>query len=236
MSAQPNALADPYAAYGGQAIPAQSASDPYAAYGGKVASAGVDLSNQQGQGTYQMRNQQGQTVGVPYGQVQQAAHQGYDCTDDQNRWHYSKDNTADHQRARGTTFSSGMSPEESTARADNIERNASLPMQIIGGIAKGGGTIARPVLDAGAYLINAPSGTVDQMLTPKTTAQSLAKYGTIGAAIAPAAIAAPFTAARALIGGGLGSGVGNLIGQVSGANPNTTALLEDAGGFGGGLA
>src|ERR1035437_9456595 len=197
---------------------------------------GVDLSNQQGQGTYQMRNQQGQTVGVPYGQVQQAAHQGYDFTDDQNRWRYSKANTADPQRARGTTFSSGMSPEESTARADNIERNASLPMQIISGIAKGGGTIARPVLDAGAYLINAPSGTVDQMLTPKTTAQSLAKYGTIGAAIAPAAIAAPFTAARALIGGGLGSGVGNLIGQVSGANPNTTALLEDAGGFGGGLA
>ena len=224
MSAQPNALADPYAAYGGQAIPAQSASDPYAAYGGKVASAGVDLSNQQGQGTYQMRNQQGQTIGVPYEQVPQAAQQGYRFAQEQDGWRYQKDHNY------GTT---GPGHEAEYAQSD---RNAPLPMQAISGVVKGIGTIGKPVMDVVGRLGGVPQSAIDSSLQAQTPMETSGKVGMIGTALAPAAIAAPAATIRGLAGGTLGAGAGTVIGSAAGMSPENIALLQDAGGIGGGAA
>src|ERR1035437_6906582 len=223
MSAQPNALADPYAAYGGQAIPAQSASDPYAAYGGKVASAGVDLSNQQRQGTYQMRNQQGQTIGVPYEQVPQAAQQGYRFAQEQDGWRYQKDHNY------GTT---GPGHEAEYAQSD---RNAPLPMQAISGVVKGIGTIGKPVMDVVGRLGGVPQNSIDSSLQAQTPMETAGKVGMIGTAIAPAAIAAPVATASGLVGGTVGAGAGNVIANAAGMSPENTALMQDAGGLAGGI-
>ena len=97
----------------------------------------IDLSNPQRQGTYQMTDANGQTVGVPYGKVTDAAqHYGYQFADDQNRWRYAKDNAVDPNRS--TTFTPTLAeqtPEGRAAAQEQREQQA----PIGAGIGKGAG-------------------------------------------------------------------------------------------------
>lgn len=51
--------------------------------------------NPNGEGVYQMRDAKGNTVGIPYGNVQQAAQQGYSWANNQEQQRFQKDNAAD---------------------------------------------------------------------------------------------------------------------------------------------
>lgn len=208
--------------------------DPAAAYSAAPAAPSLDLSNKQGQGTYSMTGKNGQISQVPYGQVQQAAQQGYGFADDASRQRFNKDVSADSSHPQSMMIS-GMTPAESEARADQIEKNSSLPMQVVGGVAKGAGTLARPVLDAAALQTGSSPQDVDQMLTPQTSAQAVGKYGTIAAAVAPAAIAAPGATAGALAAGTAGSYAGGKAGQALGLGQGGQEALSDVGALAGGV-
>lgn len=195
----------------------------------------IDLSNKQGQGTYSMADKSGKTAQVPYGQVQQAAQQGYGFADDQSRQRFNKDVSADPKRPQSMMIS-GMTPEQSLDRANQIEKNASLPMQAVGGVAKGAGTLLKPVLDVAALQTGSSPQDVNQMLTPQTGTQVLAKYATIGAGVVPAAVAAPGATVGGLVGGTLGGVAGHAVGQAAGLTPQQTSVLEDVGGVTGGTA
>ena len=60
-----------------------------------LASGGIDLSNQNGQGTYNMTDPSGKTVQVPYSQVGSASKQGYNFTDSNTANQFDKDMGAD---------------------------------------------------------------------------------------------------------------------------------------------
>jgi hypothetical protein len=190
-----------------------------------------------GYGLYQMRDQNGKTVGIPYNHVPAAAQQGFSFADDQSKFQYAKDSAADPNHSGGAPLvvgSTGMTPQQSLARAQQIEDSASLPMQVVGGIAKGAGTLARPALDAMDYSATGNTQGVGPMLDARTPMQRIAKYGTIVAAAAPAAIAAPVATAGGVIGGTLGAGAGQVIGKATGMSPGATDLLSDALGVAGG--
>jgi hypothetical protein len=182
-----------------------------------------------------MQSQNG-TVGVPYSKVPLAAQQGYGFADDATRFRFNKDAAADPNRGQ-SMFVSGMSPQQSQARANAIEQNDSLPLQLVGGAAKGAGTLARPFLDVTAYAMGAKPQEVDQMLTPQTKAQANAKAGTEGAALiasAPLVAAAPLAAAGGVLGGTVGAGAGQVIGNATHMSPGATNVLSDTLGLAGG--
>lgn len=193
----------------------------------------LDLSNSQGQGLYQMTDKSGKVAAVPYGQVQQAAQLGYGFTDDATNQRFNRDASADHNRTQ-PLFSSGMTPAESQARAQQIEKNSSLPMQIVGGVAKGAGTLARPVLNAMDYATTGNTQDVGSMLEARTPAQRVGKYATIAAVATPAAIAAPLATVGGVIGGTVGAGAGQVIGKATGMSPGATDVLSDTLGLAGG--
>lgn len=204
-----------------------------AQHGGSAPS--LDLSNKQGQGTYQMKDSSGQSVPVPYGQVQQAARLGYGFADDANRFRYAKDNAADPNRT--TTFAPAAGdPRGSVAYQQQLEANAPAAMQVIGGIAKGAGTIASPLLDAANYAANGRTDTASQMLQPNSNLQRAGKWGTLAAAAVPAAVAAPVATAGGAAAGTLGAGAGQLIGNAAGMSPGATQVLSDTLGLAGGAA
>lgn len=195
----------------------------------------LDLSNRQGQGLYAMTDKRGESVRVPYGQVQKAAQLGYAFADDATRFRFNKDAAADPNRSQ-TSFISGMSPQDSQARANAIEQNSSLPMQVVGGVAKGAGTLARPVLDAAALQTGTSPQEVDQMLVSRTPVQAGAKYATVGAVAAPGIAAAPVAAATGLATGTATGMAGNAIGKAAGLTPAQAQILGDVTGTAGGIA
>ena len=188
-----------------------------------ISSPSIDLTNQQGQGTYQMRDTTGKVVGVPYGQVPQARQQGYRMADDQNSWRYQKDyNYA----------STGPGHEAAYAQSD---QNSPLPQQAISGVVKGIGTIGKPVMDVVGRLGGVPQNAIDSSLQAQTPMETAGKVGMMGTAIVPAAISAPVATASGILGGTAGAGAGSLVAQATGASPENTALLQDAGGLAGGI-
>ena len=187
-----------------------------------IAGSGIDASNPQGQGTYQMRDQTGKVVPVPYGQVKQAGQQGYSFADDRDKWRYAKDYGYDPNRDR---IAEGIASDQ----------HAPLPMQAISGVVKGIGTMAKPVMDVVGRLGGVPQNAIDSSLQAQTPMETAGKVGMVGAAMAPAAISAPIATATGLVGGTLGAGAGSLIAQAAGASPENAALLQDAGGLAGGI-
>ena len=198
-----------------------------------VAPQALDLNNRLGQGTYQMTGQSGETVSVPYAQVQQAAQMGYGFADDANRFRYSKDNAADPNRATNFSPAAG-DPRGSVGYQQQMEQSAPLPLQVVGGIAKGGGTLARPALDAMDYAATGNTQDVGSMLEARTPAEKVGKYGTIAAAAAPAVVAAPVATVGGIAGGALGAGAGQLIGKATDMSPGAADLLSDTLGLAGG--
>ena len=203
----------------------------------------LDLTNQKGEGVYPMWNDSGHKVPVPYSQVDAAQGQGYKfdinplktgLTPSQQ---FTKDQAADPNRRSGTSFrmDSGLTPEQSQVRSNDIEAGMSAPMQAVAGIAKGGGMLASPVLDV-ANKIAGGRGNVGEMLKARGPIQEATRDATLGAAILPAAAAAPATTAAGLVGGTLGAGAGQAIGAMANMRPENTALLSDALGLAGGLA
>lgn len=189
----------------------------------------LDLSNRQGQGVYQMSGPDGKTVPVPYGQVQQAAQQmGYKFANDADKFRFAKDNAADPNRVTSYAPAPGyVAPNESSLSA---------PMQVAAGVAKGAGTLMRPVAD----VIGAGTGLTPADITGALTAngpiQSLAKGATIGAGVVPSVISAPLTTAGATAAGYLGGKAGQAIGNAASMSPQNTQLLSDALGTGAGIA
>jgi hypothetical protein len=108
-------------------------------------------------------------------------------------------------------------------------------MQAISGIVKGMGTIGKPVIDVAGRMGGVPQSAIDSSLQAQTPMETAGKGAMVAAALAPAAITAPVATAAGIVGGGIGAGAGHLIGQAAGASPETTALLEDAGGIAGGI-
>lgn len=199
------------------------------------ASPALDLSNKQGQGTYSMKDQSGKTIPVPYGQVQNAAQLGYSFADDANKFRYAKDNAADPNRT--TSFTPAANdPRGNPAYQDQMERNAPLPLRIAGGVAKGAGTLARPLLDVAALGTGATPQQIDEMLVSRTPAEAAAKYATVGAAALPAAAAAPVTTAVGTAAGMAGAAGGQAAGRSMGLSPQVTQLLSDVEGIGSGIA
>ena len=109
--------------------------------------------------------------------------------------------------------STGMTPQQSQARANQVEDAAPLPMQVVGGIAKGAGTLARPALNAMDYATTGNTRDVGSMLDARTPAQRIGKYGTIAAAVVPAAVAAPVATVGGVVGGTVGAGAGQVMGK-----------------------
>lgn len=195
----------------------------------------LDLSNKQGQGTYSMKDQSGKTVPVPYGQVQQAAQLGYSFADDANKFRYAKDNAADPNKV--TSFTPAANdPRGNPDYQDQMERNAPLPLQIAGGISKGAGTLARPLLDAAAVATRSTPQQINDMLVSRTPTEAAAKYATMGAATAPAIAAAPVASAVGGAAGTLGAAGGAAGARQMGLSPQLTQLLSDAAGLGSGIA
>ena len=204
-----------------------------------------DLTGKSGEGTYPMWNDSGHKLPIPYSAVPQAQKLGYqfdtnkiperDLTPEDA---FLRDRAADpHGGVSGASFrmSSGMTPEESTERARQIEANAPFPIKVAAGMSKAAGTLGRPVLDVIAKGTGAQPQDIDQMLTPKGTTEKIAKYGTMGAAIVPAAVEAPVVTVAALGGGAAGGYAGQKAGEALNLSPENTQLLSDAGGLAGGL-
>lgn len=196
----------------------------------------LDLSNRQGQGVYQMQGPDGKVAAVPYGQVQDAAKQGFSFASDADKFRFAKDNAADPNRA--TVYSPAANdPRASSAYQDQMEANAPLGIRIAGGISKGAATLARPVLDVAGLATGATPQQLDEMTAARSGAEKAAKYGTVGGgllAAAPAAISAPVETTAGLAAGALGAGAGQIAGYATGMRPMATAVLSDAMGLGAG--
>jgi hypothetical protein len=194
-------------------------------------------SNPHREGVYLMQSQNS-TTSVPYSSVPQAAQQGYGFADDSTRFRYAKDSAADPNQRGGApmVMGSGMSPQQSTARANQIEDTAALPMQMVGGIAKGAGTFARPLLDGMDYAATGNTRDVGPMLDARTPGQRVGKFGTIAAMAVPAFVAAPLATAGGVIGGTVGAGAGQVIGKATGMSSGGTDVLSDTLGLAGGAA
>lgn len=208
----------------------------------------IDISNKSGEGTYPMWNDRGEVKPVPYSKVSQA--QGLGWKFDENPMPlrnglmpyqaYSRDQYADPKRKGGTTLrmSSGLSPEEDRARAVNIEKNAPAPIRAMGGIAKGAGEIARPVLDVVALGTGQTPEDINEMLETRTPLEKGFKYGTVASSLAvsaPAALAAPLATAGGLAAGAAGMIGGKKLAETMGATPQQTAVAGDITGLAGGL-
>jgi len=199
--------------------------------------ASLDLSNSQGQGTYQM-SQNGKTVAVPYGQVQHAAQQGYQFASDQDRFRFNKDSSADPNFKQVYTAAPNESTPQGHLQAVRA-REAATPAAGLGqtavGVMKGAGTLLKPVDDA---LSVADGNNEPNNYTTATNGyQEAGKIGTIAASALPAAVEAPVAAAAGLGTGVVSAKVGQILGEHLGLNEKQTALLSDlfavAGGLGG---
>jgi hypothetical protein len=91
-------------------------------------------SNPNREGVYQMQSQNG-TTGVPYSKVPQATQQGYGFANDSTRFRYAKDSAADPNHTASFTPAAG-DPRGTLEGQRQVERNASIPMQAVGGLAK----------------------------------------------------------------------------------------------------
>jgi hypothetical protein len=163
---------------------------------------------------------------------------------------FTKDEAADPHRTGGTTFTMApagttwegrpepASRQESLQRQAQADKTAPLPQQLLTGAMKGGGTIARPVIDV-ANLGMGDKGDTPQetsaMLEGQTPTETAAKVGTIGATIAPGLVYAPVPTATGLAGGAIGSYAAGKIADGLGADPKLSAVVSDVGGLAGGV-
>lgn len=208
----------------------------------------LDLSNPLRQGTYQMKDASGKVVGVPYGEVNQAATKfGYGFADDQNRFRYAKDAAADpHGNTYGSSFTPTLQEQtpEGHRQAVYAREDAASPVgQVAIGVGKAGGTITKPVGDLASVVGEAAGVPTDQDETDYITArgglQTTGKVGGLLAAAAPAAIEAPLATAGALATGSVSGVVGKTVGTHLGLTDKQSDLLADlfaiAGGSVGGV-
>ena len=221
---------------------AQKVLDKYPQYKDMVQTTpSVDLSNKQGQGTYAMWDTAGHKLEVPYGQVQTAAQQGYKFDTNANKGgltpsqQFQKDSSADPNYRPSFSPAAG-DPRGSVEYQHQMEANAPLPIRVMGGVSKGAATLARPVADLIALGIGMSPQDVDEELTPRSTAERVAKYGTVAAGIVPAAVTAPVATAGAMVGGTVGGAAGQYAGQKMGLTPAQSQVLGDVGGLAGGAA
>jgi hypothetical protein len=156
--------------------------DPSASFDAAT-SPSVDLSNQRGEGVYQMKDHGGKIAIVPYSQVQPAAQQGYSFADDANKFRFAKDNAADPNKTASFTPAAG-DPRATLEGQRQIERNASIPMQIVGGVAK-----------SAAEMV---PGFPKEQTVSLTPTQQAAKYAGTIAQIAPGAADAIVAAPKAI--------------------------------------
>ena len=196
------------------------------------------------EGVYKMNTPNG-VIGVPYSNVNVAQGQGYTLSDD-DRARYWKDAAADphrttgvpmHMGPAGSTFSGAVAPvsqQESIQRENSNEAAAPLPIKMALGASKGVMTLVRPGLDGAALATGRTPDVTSQQLAPQSTAEAAAKYGTMGAAVVPAAIAAPVATGLGLAGGAVGGYAGQKAGEAMNLSPQATQVLGDVGGLVGG--
>jgi hypothetical protein len=229
--------------------------------GGAGASASLD-ANPRGEGTYAMWDTAGKMHQIPYSLVNHARGQGFQfdtnpikdaSNPDRNgltpSQAFTRDEAADPHRTGGTSMMMAPpearwnAPEEPQSRQESLERlgeaekNAPLPMRVITGVAKGGATLARPAIDV--MNLGADGNTPAEqsyMLEGRTPAETAAKVGTVGAALVPAAIAAPVATAAGLAGGAAAGYVGSAAADAMGADPKVSAVVGDVAGLAGGAA
>ena len=204
------------------------------------------------EGTYGMVDNKGNKVGIPYSLVDVAHGQGYQFDNSQNNngltpaQQFTKDQAADpnrttgsslHMAPAGATYSGAFAPvsrQDSIQRENAAEAAAPLPIKLATGVSKGHLSLARPVLDTVALATGQTPDEISQQLAPQSRAEAVAKYGTMGAAVVPAAIAAPVATGLGLAGGAAGGYAGQKAGQAMGLSPQSTQVLGDVGGVVGG--
>ena len=213
-----------------QGMPAGAVATP-------LSGSGIDTSNPQGQGTYNMWDQHGQMHAVPYSLVQHAAQKGYKfdtnpihdpSNPDRNGLTPSQAFQRDYNNA-----TTGPGHEAAYAQSD---QSAPLPMQSISGVVKGIGTIGKPVMDVVGAAGGVPQESIDQSFKAQTPMETAGKGAMIAAALAPAAIASPVATATGIVGGTAAATGAGAVANSMGANPRTAALVSDAAGLAGGVA
>jgi hypothetical protein len=140
-----------------------------------------------------MTDKGGQTVAVPYGEVQKAAQMGYGFANQGARWQFNKDSAADPNFKQSFTPAAG-DPRGSVDYQQQMEKNLPAPMQAVAGVAKAGAELM-----PGTSIVRSAIGMTPQQYDQEVTAngpvQKAAKYGTVAASLAPAvvdaAVAAP---------------------------------------------
>jgi hypothetical protein len=223
-----------------------------AQHGGTAVSGGaggVDLSNKAGQGTYNMWDDAGHKLAVPYDQVPVALGKLYqfDTNADQGGQRpmdrFYRDLTADPNLVGPKATSSPgqfMAPAHTPANAAakvQAEQNQGAGHNLAEGVAKGAGTITAPIEHGMALAGFAPpADEYNAQLTANTPMQDVGKFGTMAAAVAPAAIAAPVATALGLGGGAAAGYAGQKAATALGAGPNVSAVVGDAAGLAGGVA
>jgi hypothetical protein len=116
----------------------------------------LDLSNKQGEGTYQMTDQSGNTVAVPYSQVSQATKTGYNFADSDTFNRFRKDVSADPNN-KGDSWNWFSSPNLTPEQQTVVEQqNKSQLGQAATGVVKGVG-------DLGNMIANTPSAIVHSL-------------------------------------------------------------------------
>ena len=211
-------------------------------------------ANPAGEGTYSMWDDSGHKQAIPYSQVNVARGMGYQFDTNPTKTgltpaqQFTKDQASDPRRiggtdlrmtAAGSRWSGQFAPQsraESLQRLVQAETDAPLPVRIATGIGKAGGTIAKPLLDVAALKTGQTPEEINELLAPRSTAESVAKYGTMATSLIPGLIAAPATVAGGLAGGALGGLAGGAAGEAMGLTPQQTSVLSDVGGLGGGVA
>lgn len=213
-----------------------------------------DSAAPRGEGTYPMWDTAGHKTYVPYSQVPVKRGQGYQFDTNPYRGNltpaqaFSKDEAADPNRTggtsltmapRGATWNGQQEPQsrqESIQRLGESEKNASLPIRLLTGAAKGGATLAKPAVDAINLATgqNTP-GETSEMMAPHSGAEAGAKYAAVAAPLIAGGVVAPAAMAGGLLGGAAGGYAGGAAGRAMGLDPNQTELLSDAGGLVGGV-
>jgi hypothetical protein len=189
---------------------------------------GLDFSNSGKQGTYNMWDTQGQMHPVPYGLVPHAAQQGFKFDTNPNKAGLTPGQQFQKDYNYATT---GPGNEAAFAQSD---RNAPLPMQMVSGVAKGLGTLGKPVMDVVGALGGVPQQAINQSLQAQTPTEGVAKVGTMGAVAAPGFVAAPLASTGAQAGGTIAGTGADAIAHAAGSSPRATAFITDAAGLGGG--
>ena len=189
-----------------------------------------------GEGTYPMWDTAGKMHQIPFSAVNSYAKQGFKFDTNPIKDPVNKDrNGLDPSQAYQRDLSFATTGPGHEAEYAASDRNAPLSMQAVSGVAKGIGTLGKPVMDVVGRAGRVPQSAINSSLQAQTPMEMAAKVGTMGAVAAPAAMMAPAATVGGLVGGGLGAGAGHMAANAIGASPENAALMEDIGGIGGGI-